>query len=81
MSARFGLVGKKSSWPHLGPFQAMLSMGRKNAKIEYVLPIFLGGPMAAIQPVWANGMRVIHLQPSKCLFQVVMTGTLSSLHV
>ena len=27
-------------------------MDHKNAKIAYVLPIFLGGPMAAIQPLW-----------------------------
>ena len=42
---------KKSSWPHLGPFQANLSMGWKNS-LFFV--IFLGGPMAAIHPVWTN---------------------------
>merc|ERR1712167_488002 len=42
---------KKSSWPHLGLFQAIFSMGRKHAQIAYVLSFFLGGSMAAIQPV------------------------------
>ena len=32
MSARSGLVGKKSSWPYLGPSEAFFSIGRKNAK-------------------------------------------------
>ena len=29
MLARSGLVGKKSSWPHLGPSQAIFSMDQK----------------------------------------------------
>ena len=33
---------KKSSWPYLGPSEAIFSMERNNAK---KLPIFLGGPM------------------------------------
>ena len=45
---------KKSSWPHLGPFQANFSMDRKHAKIAHYLPIFLGGPMAAIRPLGAT---------------------------
>ena len=32
MSARSGLVGKKSSWPHLGPSQAFFPMDRQNPK-------------------------------------------------
>ena len=31
-------------------------MGRTNTKNVHVLNIFLGGPMAAIQSVWANGV-------------------------
>ena len=34
MSARSGLVGNKSSWPHLGPSGPIFCVGRKNAK-EY----------------------------------------------
>jgi len=50
MSARSGLVGQKSSWPHLGPFQSYFSMGQKNAKSLYFLPLSLGGPMGPIHP-------------------------------
>ena len=32
MSARFGLVGQKSSWPHLGPSGPTFCVGRKNQK-------------------------------------------------
>ena len=32
MLPRSGLIGKKSSWPHLGPSQAIFSMDRKNPK-------------------------------------------------
>ena len=55
MSARSGLVGKKSSWPHLGPSEAIFSIGRKNRKNAKILPIFLGGPMGPIHPVWGSG--------------------------
>ena len=41
MSARSGLVGKKTSRPHLGPSQAIFCVGRKNTKMS----IFLGGPL------------------------------------
>ena len=51
MSARSGLVGTKSSWLHLVPFQAIVSFGRKNAKAYFCLPIFHGGPMGSIHPV------------------------------
>ena len=53
MSARSGLVGKKSSRPYLGPSEAIFSMDRKNAKNATSLPILLGGPMGPIHPVWA----------------------------
>ena len=33
MSARSGLVGKKTSWPHLRPPEAIFSMDRKNQKM------------------------------------------------
>ena len=58
MLARSGLVGKNSSRPHLGPFEAIFSMGRKNTKIEGILPISLGGPMGPIHPVWGNGCNI-----------------------
>ena len=32
MSARSGLVGNKSSWPYLGPSEAIFSIGRKNRR-------------------------------------------------
>ena len=36
----------KSSWPHLGQFQAFFLWVRKMSKrISFVFPIFLGGPM------------------------------------
>ena len=57
MLARFGLVGKNSSRPHLGPFEAFF-MGRKHAKNVGVLPIFLGGPMGPIHQVWGNGCNI-----------------------
>ena len=55
MSARSELVGKNSTWPHLGPSQANFSMGQKHAKnMLQLLPIFLGGPMGPIHPVWGH---------------------------
>ena len=50
MSARSGLVGKKSSRPYLGPSEAIFSIGRKNQKNVKILPIFLGGPMGPYSP-------------------------------
>ena len=54
MSARSGLVGKKSSWPYLGPSEAIFSMDRKNPKISKILPIFPMWALAAIHPGWGN---------------------------
>ena len=45
---------KKSSWPHLGPSQAIFSMDRKNAKNAQNWLISLGGPMGPIHPVWGG---------------------------
>ena len=45
---------EKTSWPHLGPSHAIFSMDRKNQKHAQNLPIFLGGPMGPIQPVWGH---------------------------
>ena len=42
MSARSGLVGNKSSWPHFMPFQTMFSMSPKQMQNAYF-------------PGWANG--------------------------
>ena len=33
-------------------------MGRKHAKNDGILPIFLGGPMGPIHPVWGNGCNI-----------------------
>ena len=45
---------KKSFRPHLGPSQAIFSMDRKNGKNAQHFPIFLGGPMDPIHPVWSH---------------------------
>ena len=45
---------KKSSWPHLGPSGPIFCVSGENAKNTFLLPIFLGGPMAAIHPVWTT---------------------------
>ena len=42
----------KSSWPHLGPSQAIFPWTGK-IKNVYLFAIFLGGPMGPIHPVWA----------------------------
>ena len=52
MSARFFVCRKKASPPHLGPSRPIFCVGRKNPKIAQFLPIFLGGPMGPIHPVW-----------------------------
>ena len=44
---------KKSSRPHLVPFQCIFWVGRKNQKTKSKkILIFLGGPMGPIHPVW-----------------------------
>ena len=58
MSTRSGLVGKNSSRPYFMQFQAIFCMGRKNRKNAEILPIFLGGPMGPIHPVWGNGCNI-----------------------
>ena len=58
MLARSGLVGKNSSRPHLGPSLAIFCMGWKNRKNKEILPIFLGGPIGPIHPVWGNGFNI-----------------------
>ena len=40
MSARSGSVGKKSSWPHLGPSQAIFSMDKKSQKTSVLFSNF-----------------------------------------
>ena len=49
---------KNRSLPYLGPFQTIFSIGRKNYKSWNCFATFLGGPMAAIQPVWSNGCNI-----------------------
>ena len=69
---RSGLVGKKSSWPYLGPSEAIFSIGRKK-KGQFLL-IFLGWPVGPIHPVWALaaihprwGNRHQHYKPTRHL--------------
>ena len=56
MSARSGLVGKNNSWPHLGPFQAIFSMGPKNAKNNYFFAYFpwLSHALAWLQVIYQS---------------------------
>ena len=49
---------KKSSWPHFMPFQSIFCVSRENRKNAHILPIFLGGPMGPIHPIWA--LAAIH---------------------
>ena len=72
--ARPRLVGKNSSRPHLGQFQAVFSMGQKNTKNYSCFAISLGGPMAAIQLVWGNGCNI---SPATCSCSLA-TGSTSS---
>ena len=58
MLARSGLVGKNTSRPHLGPFEAIFPWAEKMQKNARILPIFLGGPMGPIHPVWGNGCNI-----------------------
>ena len=45
---------KKSSRPHVGPSEAIFSIGQKMQKHAQHLRIFLGGPMGSIHPVWGH---------------------------
>ena len=59
MSAKSGLVGKKSSRPYLGPSEAIFSIGRKIKKKCQTFFLFsLVGQWAPIHPVWA--LAAIH---------------------
>ena len=49
----------KSSWPPLGPSQAIFCMDRKKSKKCQKMSIFLGGPMGPIHPVWGCWHQVI----------------------
>ena len=52
MSARSGIVGKHIPAP-FGAIPGHFSMGRKNQKnAKTNMPIFLGGPMGPVHPVW-----------------------------
>ena len=55
MSARSGLVGKKSSRPYLGPSEAIFSMDRKNPKKCKILPIFAYFP--GVGPLLLSTLR------------------------
>ena len=45
---------KKASPPPWGPSRAIFYVGRKNQKNVQILPIFLGGPMGPIHPLWGQ---------------------------
>ena len=54
---------KKSSWPYLGPSEAIFSIDRKNPKNAKILPIFLGanGPLftrfgSLLLSTWGGGI-------------------------
>ena len=49
---------EKTSRPHLGPSQVILSMSQTNPQNAIFFAIFLGGPMGPIHPVWA--LAAIH---------------------
>ena len=64
MSARSGLVGKKTPgpiWGHPRPFSPWTEKSKKN--------IFLGGPMGPIHPVWGWGWDVGFSSNSSCTWQ------------
>ena len=44
---------KKSSWPHFGPSEVIFPWTGKIKKMLSFSPIFLGGLMGPIHPVWA----------------------------
>ena len=48
------LCRKKASPPHLGPSRAIFCVGPEKKNVQ-TLPIFLGGPMGPIHPVWGPG--------------------------
>ena len=54
MLTRSRLTGKRSSRPYSMPFQNIFPWTRKMQKNPEMLPIFLGGPMAPIHPVWGH---------------------------
>ena len=73
MLARSGLVGKNSSRPHLGPFEAFFPWAEKMQKHAGILPIFLGGPMGPIHPVWGHVLQC-HLENEPSLGRKVGGG-------
>ena len=54
MSARSGLTGKKKLPAPFGPLWAHFLRGPENRKNDQILPVFLGGPMGPIHPVWGH---------------------------
>ena len=55
MLARSGLVRKKTPSPIWGHFKPLFPWTGKVLNLDFCLPILLGGPTAALQPVWATG--------------------------
>ena len=67
MSARSGLIGKRTSRPHLGPSQTTFCVGRENPKVAKILFIFLGGPMGPIHPVWGHVLVSLKAAETICI--------------
>ena len=66
MSARSGLVRKKSSWPYLGPSEAIFPW---TEKIKRKMCHFsLGGALAAIHPGWGNRYPHFSASPGRPAF-------------
>ena len=55
MVARSRLVGKNTSGPIWDHFRQIFPWAGKIQKTLSIFAVFLGGPMAAIQPVWSLG--------------------------
>ena len=59
MSARSGLVGKKSSWPYLGPYRVILSWTEKSKKCQNVVDVCLFSQCGPLLPSTHGGGIVL----------------------
>ena len=72
MLARSGLAGNKSSWPYLGPSEAIFSMDLKNPKNVNFLPIFpLVGPYKELKKCLLNA-KVYALYTAQAVFTLCL---------
>ena len=67
MLARSGLVGNKSSWPHLGPSQAIFSMDRQKSKNRTNIVYFSWWANGPYSPGLGSCAGVIHSPKSGML--------------